>query len=111
MPQEDDENLIKLIEKAMEEREPDNRRFFFSKEINLGHMVVAITFLIGTFGAYLSFHDSNRDNSNRVKILESQQDRTDKTLTQLANNQVTTEKAVTQLTWIVDRLEKKEATK
>jgi len=107
----EDENLKKLIDKAMEERIPDNGRFFFSKEINLGHLVVTIGMFSAAFITYLSFHDSNRDNANHVKILETQQERTDRTIAQLADSQTKTEKAVTQLTWIVDRIEKKEATK
>jgi hypothetical protein len=105
MHEDNDDHLKKLIETTMDEKSPG---ITFSKEINLGHVVVALTFLVGAFATYLSFHDSNLDHANRVKSLEVQQDRTDKTITQLATNQTQTEKAVNQLVWIVERIEKKE---
>lgn len=109
-PRLNDEQVGKLIEMLNAPKEPTNK-FSFSREINLGHVVVALTFIIGGFASYLSFHDGISERTARIKALEVSQERSDKTMGQIATNQDRTEKAVSQLVWIVDRMEKKEANK
>lgn len=104
MDEDNADQMRKLIQMTLDTAPP--KRFSFSREINLGHVVVALTFILGGFATYLSFHDSNIEHSNRVRLLEISQDRSDKTLAQIAQNQISTEKAVTQLTYIVDELRK-----
>lgn len=107
-----DEHIRKLISAAMEERnEPLKGRFTFSRDINLGHLVVTIGMIAAAFVTFLTFHDSNLEHANRVVSLEKQQIRTDDTIRQLTSSQVTTEKAVTQLTWLVEQIQKRENNK
>jgi hypothetical protein len=96
--------LIEMLDREAEE--PPKKPFFVSREINLGHIVVTVSLIATAFLCYLSFHDGNIDNQNRVRQLEMTSERSEKTLNQLANNQIQTEKAVTQLTWIVTQLQK-----
>lgn len=103
-PKLNDEHVGKLIEMLSAPTAP--KKFSFSREINLGHMIVALTFISGAVLSYLSFHDRNIMQDVRMSDFAKSQQSMSENITQLTSNQTATDKAVTHLVWIVDELKK-----
>lgn len=107
MDEEPDENIKRIVEVALAHAAPQpSKKLFFSPEINLGHLIVALTFLAGGFASYISFHDGVAERTARIKSLEVSQDRTDKTIDKIVDNQAAQSKNVDKLTWIVEQIQK-----
>lgn len=103
-PKFDDEHIMQLIEMVNARKPP--AKFSFSKEINLGHLVVAITFIIGGFSAYLTFHDHNLATDVRIKVVEEGQQKMERAITGINDNQSQISKSLDKLTWIANDLRK-----